>query len=99
MTLFEGPTTFLSVAAYAAMFAVVASIALSAWRVLVGPSFPDRVVALDLIGVLSVSFIAVVAIASDQPVLLDAAIALALISFLGTVAFARLIEWRGGGGE
>jgi multicomponent Na+:H+ antiporter subunit F len=50
------------------------------------------VLALDMIGLLSVSFIAVVAIASHQAVLLDAAIALALVSFLGTVAFARFIE-------
>ena len=65
--------------------------------VLRGPGLPDRALALDLIGLLSVSFIAVVAIASQQAVLLDAAIALALVSFLGTVAFARFIERRGGG--
>ena len=97
MTLLDGPVTFLSVAAYVAILAVVLSILGAAVRVVIGPSLPDRVVALDLIGMLSVSFIAVVAIASDQPVLLDAAIALALVSFLGTVAFARFIEWRAGG--
>lgn len=97
MTLLDGPVTFLSVAAYVAILAVVLSIAGAAVRVVIGPSLPDRVVALDLIGMLSVSFIAVVAIATDQPVLLDAAIALALVSFLGTVAFSRFIEWRAGG--
>jgi multicomponent Na+:H+ antiporter subunit F len=97
MTLFEGPLTLLGFSAYFATFAVTVAIAIAAVRVVRGPSLPDRVMALDLIGLISVSFIAVVAIASDQSVLLDAAIALALISFLGTVAFARFIEWHGGG--
>jgi multisubunit Na+/H+ antiporter MnhF subunit len=38
-----------------------------------------------------------VAVVSLQSVMFDAAIALALVSFLSTVAFARFIEWRGGG--
>ena len=97
MTLFEGPLSFLSVATYLAIVAIVASVAAAAVRVIRGPSTPDRVLALDMIGLLSVSFIAVVAVASDQAVLLDAAIALALVSFLGTVAFARFIERSGGG--
>ena len=97
MILFEGPVSFLSVATYAAIVVIVASIAAAAVRVLRGPSLPDRVLALDMIGLLSVSFIAVVAVASHQAVLLDAAIALALVSFLGTVAFARFIERRSGG--
>ncbi len=95
MTLFEGPPSFLSIAAYVAIVAIVMSVAAATVRVLRGPSLPDRVLALDMIGLLSVSFIAVVAIASHQAVLLDAAIALALVSFLGTVAFARFIERRG----
>jgi multicomponent Na+:H+ antiporter subunit F len=98
MTLFEGPSSFLSVAAYVSIVFVTVAIALAAWRVVHGPSLPDRVVGLDLIGLLSVSFIAVIAVASLQSVMFDAAIALALITFLGTVAFARFIEWRRGSG-
>lgn len=60
-----------------------------------GPTLPDRVVALDLIATLMIGIIAVYAIATDEPVLLDLAIVLALISFLGTVAFAHYIEKRG----
>jgi len=95
MTLFEGPVTFLSVATLATMVAVAVSILVASLRVMRGPSLPDRVVALDLVGLLAVSVISVVAIATEQPVLLDAAIALALIAFLSTVAFARFIEWQG----
>jgi multicomponent Na+:H+ antiporter subunit F len=97
MTLFDGPPSFLSVATYIALVATAIAVAIAAWVVLRGPGLPDRALALDLIGLLSVSFIAAVAIASQQAVLLDAALALALVSFLGTVAFARFIERRRGG--
>jgi multicomponent Na+:H+ antiporter subunit F len=63
-------------------------------RLVRGPSLPDRIIALDLIAVISAAFIAVYAIDSRQPVFLDAAIVLGLITFLGTVAFARYVERR-----
>jgi multicomponent Na+:H+ antiporter subunit F len=59
-----------------------------------GPSLSDRVIALDLIAVLAVGLIAMVAFEADQAVFLDAAIVLALVAFLGTVAFARYLERR-----
>ena len=99
MILFEGPWTFLSVATMVTMVAVAVSILVASLRVMRGPSLPDRVVALDLVGLLAVSVISVVAIATKKPVLLDSAIALALIAFLSTVAFARFIEWQGGKAE
>jgi multicomponent Na+:H+ antiporter subunit F len=51
-------------------------------------------VALDLIGSLSIGFIAVYAIASGEAVYLDVAAVVALISFLGTIAFAYYVEKR-----
>jgi multicomponent Na+:H+ antiporter subunit F len=48
-----------------------------------------------LIAMLAVAFTAMYAIATGQPVLLEAATVVALITFLGTVAFARYLE-RGG---
>ncbi|MDW8098161.1 MAG: cation:proton antiporter [Anaerolineae bacterium] len=65
-------------------------------RLVQGPTLPDRVIALDLIGTLGMGTIAVYAIARDLPVLLDVAIVLALLSFLGTIAFARYLERRAG---
>ncbi|MGB7949430.1 MAG: cation:proton antiporter [Candidatus Binatia bacterium] len=64
-------------------------------RLVRGPSLPDRVVALDLITIQIAAFLAVDTIATGQTVFLDAAIVLALIAFLGTVAFARYLERRG----
>jgi multicomponent Na+:H+ antiporter subunit F len=68
---------------------------LAFFRLVRGPSLPDRVVALDLIGTLAVGIIAAYDIATDQPVLLDAATVVALVAFLGTVAFARYVERKG----
>jgi len=75
--------------------ALVAAMFLSFLRLVRGPSLPDRVVALDLITVQIAAMLAVNTIATGQSVFLDAAIVLALIAFLGTVAFARYLERRG----
>lgn len=61
-------------------------------RLALGPSLPDRVISLDNISMQAVGLIAVYAIAESDPVFLDGAIVLALISFLGTVALARYVE-------
>ena len=63
-------------------------------RLVRGPSLPDRVVAIDLMNTLGIGIIASYAIATGQVAFLDVAIAMALISFLGTVAFAYYIERR-----
>lgn len=77
-----------------AMLSVALFLALA--RLTRGPSLPDRVIALDLTGTIAVGMITVYAMATGQPVFLDVAIVLALIAFLGTVAFARYIEKRVG---
>lgn len=61
-------------------------------RLLKGPKIVDRVVALDLIITIGIGIITVFTIRSNQKVLLDVAIILALIAFLGTVAFSYYIE-------
>jgi multicomponent Na+:H+ antiporter subunit F len=61
-------------------------------RLVRGPTLPDRVIAIDLIGVLIVCLLVVVAESTAQQAFLDVAMVLALISFVGTVAYARYIE-------
>ncbi len=61
------------------------------WR---GPSLPDRVVALDLIGFFGVGVICIFSVAVGRPVLLSVGLVMALILFLGTAAFALLLERR-----
>jgi multicomponent Na+:H+ antiporter subunit F len=82
-------------AAVVALGMLALALALAMWRLLRGPSLPDRVVALDLMTSIALGMLAAISIAADQAALLDAAVVLSLVTFLGTVAFARYLE-KGG---
>ena len=84
--------SFVSVAGSITLALLAGALFISFYRLARGPSLPDRVVALDTIGTISVGFIAAYSIMTNHPVFLDVAIVLALIAFLGTVAFARYLE-------
>ena len=68
---------------------------LALYRVIRGPTLPDRVIAVDLLTTIAVGIIALYSIETGQKVFLAAGIALALLAFLGTVALALYIR-RGG---
>jgi multicomponent Na+:H+ antiporter subunit F len=77
--------------------AVLAAAALvTGVRLLRGPSLPDRVVALDLLSTIGIGAAAAGAVLAGDAVLLDVALIVALVAFLGTAAFARYLE---GGGK
>jgi multicomponent Na+:H+ antiporter subunit F len=61
-------------------------------RLVRGPTLPDRIVAMDLIGVLVVGLIVVLAASTEVRATLDAAIVIALIGFVGTVAYATYVQ-------
>lgn len=86
------PSPFLGAAVTAALGMLATAMLLVFIRLVRGPSLPDRVMALDLLSVLAVGMIAAFDILTAEPVFLDAATVVALISFLGTVALARYIE-------
>ena len=84
--------SWVSTLSFISISMMAVAIMLAAFRLIRGPSLPDRVVALDLISILAAGITAIYAIASGQAVFLDVATILALVSFLGTVAFARYLE-------
>lgn len=84
-----------SLATWAVLPILGVALLLTLVRIAGGPSAPDRVVALDLLTIVVIGMIVAYEVAMNQPVYIDVAITLALISFLGTVAFARYVE-RGG---
>jgi len=63
-------------------------------RLLRGPNLPSRVIALDMMSVLGIGIIVIYAVLSGQSVLIDVGAVLALVSFLGTIAFAAYVEMR-----
>jgi multicomponent Na+:H+ antiporter subunit F len=71
---------------------LIVALLAAAWRLLTGPTLADRVVALDLVSMLLVVFLVIFKMVSGINAYIYAGIALALISFLGTVAFAHYID-------
>ncbi|WP_301108737.1 Na(+)/H(+) antiporter subunit F1 [Sporosarcina sp.] len=62
------------------------------YRVWKGPSVPDRLIALDAIGVMLISAIALLSILFDTPFFIDVILLIAIMSFIGTVSFSKFIE-------
>jgi multicomponent Na+:H+ antiporter subunit F len=99
-----GGSGILAIALWVTFALLLVGVVLAAIRAVRGPTLPDRVVGLDTVTTLMVAFAAVFSIESGEAAFLDIAIAVALVAFVTTVAFARYVERRGrdasaGGGE
>lgn len=68
------------------------AIALLLYRAIIGPSMPDRAIALDTIGVNMISSIAIVSIILSTTAFLEAILILGILAFIGTIAFSKFIE-------
>lgn len=86
------PEFVITGSAWAATGIISAGMIFAFLRILLGPSLSDRVVALDALATMGVGALVLVAIATRQPVLLDIALAMALITFLGSIALALSIQ-------
>lgn len=62
------------------------------FRIFLGPSTPDRLVALDVIGVMFISATALLSILFDTAFFFEVILLLAVLAFIGTVSFAKFIE-------
>lgn len=71
------------------------SLVLIFFRLTTGPTFPDRIMALDFISAIVMCFIGVYAISSGVSDFIDVAVVVALMGFLGSVGFARFVEQEG----
>jgi multicomponent Na+:H+ antiporter subunit F len=76
-----------------ALFGVAIVIAL--YRIIFGPSLPDRVIALDMIGVNLITAIAIVSIILNTKAFFDVILILGVLAFISTIAFSKFIE-KGG---
>ncbi|MGE5571045.1 MAG: monovalent cation/H+ antiporter complex subunit F [Rhodospirillales bacterium] len=79
-------------AAGAAIVLLSIAVVLALIRLILGPGLPDRVVALDLMFTLAVGVIGAYCVVTNESSILDAALIVALVAFLGTVAFASFLE-------
>ena len=88
------PETLVAYGTVAASAILSVAFLLTVYRIVVGPTLPDRIVALDMLVGIAIGFIAVIAIRTGVDLYVDIAIALCLVGFLATVAFARFILTR-----
>ncbi|MBM7648513.1 multicomponent Na+:H+ antiporter subunit F [Bacillus ectoiniformans] len=62
------------------------------YRLIKGPTVPDRVVALDAIGINLVAIIAIISMLLNTNAFLDVILLMGILAFIGTVAFAKFLE-------
>ncbi|AGX06004.1 MULTISPECIES: Na(+)/H(+) antiporter subunit F1 [Bacillaceae] len=62
------------------------------YRVIKGPTIPDRIVALDAIGINLVAVIALISILLKTNAFLEIILLIGILAFIGTVAFSKYLE-------
>ena len=71
--------------------AVALAMLLCGWRLLRGPSLPDRILALDTLAINAVALVVLLGLRWQTGLLFEAALIIAMLGFVSTVALARFI--------
>lgn len=87
-------TEFLHLATTISLGILTLALLLTIYRIITGPSLLDRILALDMLVAVVLGYIVVIALRTGFMLYLDIAIALGLVGFLSTVAFARFVLQR-----
>lgn len=74
------------------LWGLLISSALAFWRVIVGPTVPDRIVAADTLSILLTTTLAVLSLFFGNPVFLDVALAFAVLAFADVLIMAKYFE-------
>jgi len=74
------------------LFLLVLSILAALYGVIKGPSTADRVQALDSISITIIAGVAIYSVLFDSHAILEIILLIGILSFVGTIAFARFIE-------
>ena len=77
-----------------AVFIIMVAIALGVYRLVKGPTIVDRVIAIDLLTLISIALIALIAHIGSRFIYLDVALVYGLLSFLSVLAVARFLDRR-----
>jgi len=83
-------TTFLDILLY--MQIALSGVCL--YRIIRGPSIPDRMVAIDIFGILVVGICAIISIQTEKSFILDIGIAWIILSFIGTLTLAKYLSGK-----
>jgi multicomponent Na+:H+ antiporter subunit F len=78
-----------------ALYIIILACVLCLYRVWKGPTSADRIVAVDILGIMIVGLCAVLTVSTGRPWYIDIGIAWALQSFISTLALAKYLEGKG----
>jgi multicomponent K+:H+ antiporter subunit F len=67
------------------------AMALNLWRLLRGPDIADRLLALDTLAINAIALLVLYGIGADSTAYFEAALVVAMMGFVGTVAFAKFL--------
>jgi len=89
------PQEFFELSIYISFGLTIIAFLFTILRLILGTTLADRILSLDMLVTLGIGFIAIFTLHTGFYAYLDMAIALGLVGFLATVAFARLLMHRG----
>jgi multicomponent K+:H+ antiporter subunit F len=81
----------LTTAVNIALFLLGTAIALNLWRLVIGPSLPDRILALDTMYINTIALLVLFGIYQGSTVYFEAALLIAVMGFVGTVALSKYL--------
>ena len=85
---------FLHLATTISLGVLTLALLVTIYRIVIGPTLPDRILALDMLVAVAIGYIVVIALRTGFTLYLDIAIALGLVGFLSTVALSRFLLQR-----
>jgi multicomponent Na+:H+ antiporter subunit F len=77
-----------------ALYFLIALVILCLYRVIKGPTIADRVVAIEIMGIIVVGLCVILSISTGKAFLIDIGIAWIILSFIGTLTMAKYLERR-----
>ncbi|MCM5678333.1 K+/H+ antiporter subunit F [Schlegelella sp. S2-27] len=84
-------TGVLDIALNVALLAVAVAVVLCGWRLMKGPDAVDRVLAIDTLYINAVGLVVLLSIRVGSYLLFEAALLVAMLGFVSTVALARYL--------
>ncbi len=81
----------LSIAMYAAFLCIGAALVLNFARLALGPTLPDRILALDTMAINTIALLVLLGIHQDLTEFFEAALLIAMMGFVGTVALCKYL--------
>ena len=74
-----------------AIGAFAVALALNAWRLLIGPTLPDRILALDTLYINTLALLVLLGVLLNSTVYFEAALIIAMLGFTSTVVLAKYV--------